>query len=118
MKKFLAFKVGRFRWDPFSGYASVLVVKCEYLYFTRCPNEMSVFTVWCVCVVFSLLKSFVILLVVFSACGGIRTGSKLLVLTAYFPVLAKGILGKCGLFVEDWVARLTGSSTRAGTGCR
>ncbi len=36
---------------------------------------------------------------VFSACGGIRTGSKLPVLTAYFPVLACGILGKGGLFV-------------------
>ena len=29
-----------------------------------------------------------IILLVFSACGGIGTGSKLSVLTAYFPVLA------------------------------
>ncbi len=56
--------------------------------------------------------------IVFSACGGIRTGSKLPVLTAYFPVLAKGILGKGGLFValplEDCLTGLT--STQAGTG--
>ena len=42
------------------------------------------------------------------------------VLTAYFPVLAEGILGKAGLFVtlplEDYLSGLTGSSTRAGTG--
>ncbi len=46
------------------------------------------------------------MLVVFSACGGIRTGISVLVLPAYFPVLAYGILGKGGLFVappfEDW----------------
>ena len=35
----------------------------------------------------------------FSACGGKRTGDKLPVLTAYFPVLAEDILGKGGLFV-------------------
>ncbi len=45
------------------------------------------------------LMSVVVLLVVFSACGGIRTGINLPVLTAYFPVLAEGILGKGGLFV-------------------
>ena len=43
------------------------------------------------------------------------------VLTAYFPMLAKGILGKGGLFVaqplEDCLIGLTGSSTRAETGC-
>ncbi len=40
---------------------------------------------------------------------------------AYFPVLAYGILGKGGLFVtppiEDCLTGLTGSSTRAETGC-
>ncbi len=35
----------------------------------------------------------------FSACGGIRTGKIMPVLTAYFPVRAQGILGKGGLFV-------------------
>ena len=34
----------------------------------------------------------------FSACGGIRAGSNRPVLTANFPVLAYGILGKGGLF--------------------
>ena len=38
-------------------------------------------------------------MVVFSACGGILTDSKLPVLTAYFPVLASGILGKGVLFL-------------------
>ncbi len=51
----------------------------------------------------------------FSACGGLRTGKSLPVLTAYFPVLAYGILGKGGLFVapplEDYFTGLTG------TGC-
>ncbi len=37
--------------------------------------------------------------IVFSACGGIRTGNGMPVLAAYFPVLAYGILGKGGLFV-------------------
>ncbi len=37
-----------------------------------------------------------LLLFAFSACGGIRAGSKLPVLTAYFPVLAQVILGKGG----------------------
>ena len=59
--------------------------------------------------------------VVFSACGGIRTSSKLPVFTAYFPVLAEGILGKGGLLVtpplEDCLTGLTGSSTQAGTSC-
>ena len=59
------------------------------------------------------------LLFVFSACGGLRTGSKLSVLTAYFPVLAYGILEKGGLFVappqEDCLTGLMGFSTRAGT---
>ena len=40
------------------------------------------------------------LLFVFSAWGGTRTGSKLPLLTAYFPVLAYGIFGKGGLFVS------------------
>ena len=44
-------------------------------------------------------KSTVHLFFVFSAYGGLRTGSKLPVLTAYFPVLAYGILEKGGLFV-------------------
>ena len=44
------------------------------------------------------------LVVVFSACGGICTGRNMPVLTAYFPVLAKGILGK------GWIVR--GTSTR------
>ena len=51
----------------------------------------------------------------------IRTGSKLPVLTAYFPLSAYGILGKGGLFVapqqEDCLTGLTGSSTLAGTSC-
>ncbi len=68
-----------------------------------------------------MVSILLLLLVVFSACGGIRTGSRMPVLTAYFPVLAKGILGKGGLFVtpplEDCLTGLTGSSTRAGTGC-
>ncbi len=58
---------------------------------------------------------------VFSAFGGIRTGSKIPVLTAYLPVLAYGILGKGGLFVtpplEDCLTGTTGSSTQAETGC-
>ena len=62
-----------------------------------------------------------LLLVVFYACGGIRTGNGMPVLTAYYPVLAYGILGKGELFVapslEDCLTGLTGSSTRAGTGC-
>ena len=46
---------------------------------------------------------------VFSACGGIRSGSKLPVLTAYFPVLAQGILGKGELIVTPPLEyRLTG----------
>ena len=36
----------------------------------------------------------------FSACGETRTGIDMPVLTACFPVLAYGILGKGGLFVE------------------
>ena len=56
----------------------------------------------------------------FSACGGIRTGNKLPVWTAYFPVQAYGILGKGGFFVapplEDCLTRLMGSSAQAGTG--
>ena len=47
---------------------------------------------------------------VFSTCGGIRTGIKMPVLTAYFPVLAYGILGKGGLFVApplDYLTKLT-----------
>ena len=60
------------------------------------------------------------LLIAFSACGGLRAGTGLPVLTAYFPVLAMGILGKGGLFVapplKDDLTGLTGSSTQAGTG--
>ncbi len=52
-----------------------------------------------------------IILIVFSACGGIRAGSKL-------PVY--GILGNGGWFVapqlEHCLTELTGSSTQAGTG--
>ncbi len=61
------------------------------------------------------------LFVVFSVCGGVRTGKGILALTAYFPVLALGILGLGGLFVApplgDCLTGLTGSSTQAGTGC-
>ena len=39
------------------------------------------------------------LLVVFSACGRVRTGRTIPVLTACFLVLAYGILGKGGLFI-------------------
>ncbi len=60
------------------------------------------------------------LLVVFSACGRIRTGNGKPILTAYFPMLTYGILGKGELFVspplEDCLTELTGSSTRDGTG--
>ncbi len=62
-----------------------------------------------------------LLFFVISACGGIRTGSNLPILTAYFPVLAYGILGKSGLFVapplEDRLTVLTGSSVQNGTDC-
>ena len=58
---------------------------------------------------------------VFSAFGGMRTGRKVPILTAYFAVQALGILAKGGLFVapplEDCLTGLNGSSTRAGTGC-
>ncbi len=58
---------------------------------------------------------FYMMLFVYSACGEIRTDSLLPVLTAYFPVLAKGIIvAHCG---QDGLTLLTGSSTRAGTGC-
>ena len=61
-----------------------------------------------------------VLLFVYSACGEIRTCTRVPVLTAYFPVLAKSILENGGLFVaptlEDCLTRLTGSSTQAGTG--
>ena len=56
--------------------------------------------------------SSVFFFVTFSACGVMRTGSKQPVLTAYFPVLVYGILGKDGLFVapplEDCHIGLTG----------
>ena len=39
------------------------------------------------------------------------------VLTAYFPVLAYGILGKGELILEDCLSGITGSFTQAGTGC-
>ena len=62
-------------------------------------------------VLIPVLYQVVDLLVVFSACGGIRSSSKLPVLTTYFPVLAKGFLGKGELFVasplEDCLTRLT-----------
>ena len=71
--------------------------------------------------IFSYKNCFIIVLDVFSACGGIRTGSRKPALTAYFPMLAYGILGKGGLFVipslENCLTGLTGSSTRAGTDC-
>ncbi len=62
-----------------------------------------------------LLSVATLLLFVFSACGGMRTTSKL----TYFPVVHYGILGK------GWIVRGTttiallgqrGSSTQAGTG--
>ena len=45
-------------------------------------------------------------LVVFPACGGIRTGRSIPVLTAYISVRAKGILGKGGLFETPPLLRL------------
>ena len=46
----------------------------------------------------------------------------ILLLLFVFSVLAYGILGKGGLFMvpplDDCLIRITGSSTRAGTGCR
>ena len=48
---------------------------------------------------------YILLSVVFSACGGIRTGIKVPVLTAYFPMLAEGILGKGGLFVVNAIGQ-------------
>ena len=61
------------------------------------------------------------LLIMFSACDGMRIGCSMPVLTAYFPVLAQGILGKGWLFVtpplEDCLTGRTGSSAQAGTGC-
>ena len=53
----------------------------------------------------------------FSACGGIRTGkAPCQFLTAYFPVLAQGILGKGRLFVapplDCCLTGITGSSTQ------
>ncbi len=67
------------------------------------------------------LKKDIFLFFVFSTFGGVRTGIRSPVLIAYFPVLVYGILGKGGLFVapplEDCLPGLTGSSTRAGTGC-
>ena len=61
-----------------------------------------------------------LLLLVFPACDGIRTGSKLPSWTAYFPELAYGILGKGVLFVEPPLedTGLTGSSTQAKADCR
>ena len=60
------------------------------------------------------------MLSMFSACGGIHTGSKLLVLTAYFPMLALGILGKVGLFVapplDNCLSGLMGSSIQEPSG--
>ena len=56
----------------------------------------------------------------FSACGGIRTGNKMPVLTAYFPMLALGIFEKGGLFVVPLLEILTGligSSTQAVADC-
>ena len=57
-----------------------------------------------------------LLLVLFSACGGMRTGRNMPVMTPYFLALAYGILGKGGLFlappIEDCRTGLTGSSTR------
>ena len=54
--------------------------------------------------------------VLYSACGGIRTDGKPPVLTAYFPFNGLGILGKGGLFMtpleDDCLTGLTGSSTR------
>ena len=64
----------------------------------------------------------VLLIVVFSACGGIPTG--ITIVCQFDSRLSRaglGILGKGGLFVapplENCLTGLTGSSTRAGTGC-
>ena len=46
------------------------------------------------------ITTFLGVLVVFSACGGIRSGSTQPVSTAEFPMLAYGIFGKGGLFVS------------------
>ena len=52
---------------------------------------------------------------------GPSTGRKMPVLTAYFPMVAYGILRKGGLFMEssleDCHTGLPGSSTQAETGC-
>ena len=44
-------------------------------------------------------ESQLLLLAVFSACGGMRTGSSMPFLAAYFPVLAYGTPGKGGPFM-------------------
>ena len=51
----------------------------------------------------------------FSACGGIRTGNIMSVLTAYFPMLALDVFDKG--WIVSGLTGLTGSSTRSGTGC-
>ena len=67
----------------------------------------------------NITKKVKVLSVFFSAGGGLRTGNSMPVLTAHFPVLAYAILA--GLFVaaplEEYLTGLSGSSTRAGTGC-
>ena len=61
-----------------------------------------------------------VMIFMFSACGGILIRNRVPVLTAYFSVLASGILGKGELFVtlplEDCLTGPKGSSIRAGTG--
>ena len=54
-----------------------------------CGGETTGSMISDLCYVFKRL-----LLVEFSACGGLPTGRSMPVLTAYFPVLAFGILGK------------------------
>ena len=63
----------------------------------------------------------IVVVFVFSTCGGVRTGSKQSVLTAYYVQLRASWERTHGLFVapplEDCLTGITSSSTRAGTGC-
>ena len=67
------------------------------------------------------MRPWALLLITFSACGGIRTGIFIPVFKQpilNLPVLSKGILGKGGWFMapplEDGLTGLTGSSTPLG----
>ncbi len=56
--------------------------------------------------------------VVFSACGEVRTSRTMPVLTAYFPVLSQGILGKVAPPLEDRLPYgANGLVYPTGTGC-